>query len=384
MASRDGHNTTGDSERVPSWLATTTAWTWRTLILIVGFAALLTVLVRLYLVTLPVVVALILATLCVPPARWLEGRGFPRAAAAGIVVVGGLVAFAGLIAALTPAFIEQVQELRPTVAAAIDQVFAFLDTQFGWDREEIVDVINQGMASLAQQGGQVAGQILSGAAIAIQILASLVLAIVLLFFFVKDGEQIVAWFIARAPDRHTATMRAVSRRSWDALAGFVRGTALVALIDALGIGLGLWIVGVPLVLPLTVLVFFGSFIPVLGAFLTGLLAVLVALAATNLTTTLIVLAIVIGVQQFEGNVLQPVIMRRAVALHPVVILGALTAGATLIGVIGAFLAVPVAAVLSAASNELRLRHEAAAAGLDQGADPDPLGPEDAPIATDTP
>ena len=384
MASRDGHNTTGDSGRVPSWLATTTAWTWRTLILIVGFAALLTVLVRLYLVTLPVVVALILATLCVPPARWLEGRGFPRAAAAGIVVVGGLVAFAGLIAALTPAFIEQVQELRPTVAAAIDQVFAFLDTQFGWDREEIVDVINQGMASLAQQGGQVAGQILSGAAIAIQILASLVLAIVLLFFFVKDGEQIVAWFIARAPDRHTATMRAVSRRSWDALAGFVRGTALVALIDALGIGIGLWIVGVPLVLPLTVLVFFGSFIPVLGAFLTGLLAVLVALAATNLTTTLIVLAIVIGVQQFEGNVLQPVIMRRAVALHPVVILGALTAGATLIGVIGAFLAVPVAAVLSAASNELRLRHEAAAAGLDQGADPDPLGPEDAPIATDTP
>ena len=384
MASRDGHNTTGDSERVPSWLATTTAWTWRTLILIVGFAALLTVLVRLYLVTLPVVVALILATLCVPPARWLEGRGFPRAAAAGIVVVGGLVAFAGLIAALTPAFIEQVQELRPTVAAAIDQVFAFLDTQFGWDREEIVDVINQGMASLAQQGGQVAGQILSGAAIAIQILASLVLAIVLLFFFVKDGEQIVAWFIARAPDRHTATMRAVSRRSWDALAGFVRGTVLVALIDALGIGIGLWIVGVPLVLPLTVLVFFGSFIPVLGAFLTGLLAVLVALAATNLTTTLIVLAIVIGVQQFEGNVLQPVVMRRAVALHPVVILGALTAGATLIGVIGAFLAVPVAAVLSAASNELRLRHEAAAAGLDQGADPDPLGPEDAPIATDTP
>lgn len=381
MASSSGRGAADDG-RVPSWLATTTAWTWRALVLIVGSAALLTVLIRLYLVTLPVVVALILATLCVPPARWLERHGFPRAAAASTVVIGGVLAFSGLIAALTPAFIEQVQELRPTVAQAIDEVFRFLDTRFGWDRQEVVDVINQGMATLAEQGGQVAGQVLSGAAIAIQMVAALVLAIVLLFFFVKDGEQIVAWFIARSPDHHAGTVRAVGRRAWTALAGFVRGTALVALIDAVGIGVGLWIVGVPLVLPLAVLVFFGGFIPVLGAFLTGILAVLVALAATDLATTLIVLAIVVGVQQFESNVLQPVIMRRAVALHPVVILGALTAGATLIGVIGAFLAVPVAAVVSAAANELRLRHEAAAAGHDPGADPDPMGPEDAPIATD--
>ncbi len=163
----------------------------------------------------------------------------------------------------------------------------------------------------------------------------------------------------------------------------MRGTALVALVDAIGIGVGLAILGVPLVLPIAVLTFFGGFIPVIGAFVAGLIAVLVALASTGeLTTTLLVLAVVVGVQQFESNVLQPVIMRRAVSLHPVVILAALTAGGLLAGIIGAFLAVPIAAVLSAVGNELRLRHEAAARGEPIEDEPDPVGPEGHPVPTD--
>jgi putative heme transporter len=372
---------TPELARVPSWLASSTAWAWRILVLLTAFSVVLWLLIRLYLVSLPVIIALILSTLCVPLARALEARGVHRTAAAAIVVIGGVVAFGGLIAALTPAFIAQVQELRPTVIDAVDQVFEFLETgPLGWDREEVMGFLEQGLDAARERGGEIAGQVVSGAAIAVQGIAAITLAVVLLFFFVKDGEQIVAWMLSRTPPAYEDTMRAVGRRAWTALAGFVRGTAAVALIDAVGIGIGLAIVGVPLVLPIALLVFLGGFIPVIGAFVTGLIAVLVALAAGGFQQALVVFAIVVAVQQLESNVLQPVIMRRAVSLHPVVILAALTAGATLTGIVGAFLAVPVVAVASAVGNELRLRHEAATIGATP--DDDPIGPPQDPVETD--
>jgi putative heme transporter len=145
----------------------------------------------------------------------------------------------------------------------------------------------------------------------------------------------------------------------------------VALIDAVGVGVGLAVLGVPLVLPLGFLVFLGGFIPVVGAFVTGMLAVLVAWASGGLGTALAVAVLVLVVQQVESNVLQPLIMRKAVALHPIVVLAGITAGAIIAGVIGAFLAVPLVAMLAAAGNELRLRHEARLAGAILG--PTPLG-----------
>ncbi len=343
--------------RVPSWLTTLAAWTWRILVVLIGASALLYVLIRLYLVTLPVIVALILATLCVPPARWLERHRVHRTLATSVVLFGGIGVFGGMIAALTPAFVREVRQLGPTIAEAFDTLLVFLEDNFDWDRDEIMEAVEEGLQMLSDQSGQLASQVWSGAAIAVQMITALLLAIVLLFFFVKDGRQIVDWIIARTPDPYEETVRAVGRRSWTALSGFVRGTAIVAMVDAVGIGIGLAIVGVPLVLPIAVLVFLGGFIPVIGAFLTGLVAVLVALATGGFQQALIVLAIVVAVQQLESNVLQPVIMRRAVNLHPIVILAALTAGATLIGVVGVFLAVPIAAVAAAAGNELRIRHE---------------------------
>ena len=350
--------TRGDDGRVPSWLATSTAWTWRILVILVGATAILYVLTRLYLVTLPIIVAVILCTLCVPVAHALERRRVHKMLAASISVFGGLAIVSGIIAALVPVFVQEIGELVETVQEGLEQILIFLDESFGWGEDEVADLLDQGLTLLQEQSGQLAQQALTGAAIAVQAVAAIVLALVLLFFFVKDGEQIVGWMIDRTPPIYRDTMRAVGRRGWTALAGFVRGTAAIALIDAIGIGIGLAILGVPAVLPIAVLVFLGGFIPVIGAFVTGLLAVLVALADGGLQIALIALAIVVGVQQFESNVLQPVIMRRAVRLHPVVILSALTAGATLLGLIGAFLAVPVAAVAAAMANELRLRHEA--------------------------
>jgi putative heme transporter len=354
----EGRRLRPETARVPSWLATGTAWSWRLLVLLLGVSVFVVVAVQLALVTVPVILALILATLAAPPARGLERVGAPPGLAASVVVFGGTaLAIAGL-AALVPAFLEQVRELGPTVQEAGSDLLDWLENgPLGLDRDQLAGFGRELTTGLQDQGGAVARGALSLVASVVEGLTALILALILLFFFVKDGEHMWAWVVARAPEVHRHTVIAAGERSWEALAGYVRGTALVAMIDAVGIGIGLAIVGVPLVMPLAVLVFIGGFVPIVGAFVTGLLAVAVAFADGGVGQALIVLAIVVVVQQVESDVLQPVIMRRAVPLHPVVVLAVLTAGAKLVGIVGAFLAVPIAAVVSAVGNELRLRHE---------------------------
>ena len=349
---------TDDRPPVPRWLDRAGAWSWRLLALAAAVGLVVWALAQLYLVSLPVIVALVLATLCVPPARALEARGLRPALAAVIVVLGGLALLVGLVALLTPSFVDQILQLRPTIEAGIEDVLGWLESgPLGWDRERIDELLQQARSTASSSSSRIFSGVLSGAAIVAETLAGLALVIVLLFFFVKDGAQIVDWFVARTPERHRDDLRAAGGRAWSALGGYVRGTATVAVIDALGIGTGLALIGVPLVLPLSILVFLGAFLPVIGAFLAGLVAVLVALADGGAGAALLTLALILAVQQVEGNVLQPIIMRRAVALHPVVVLIALTAGAAVAGIAGAFLAVPIAAVVAAVGNELRLRSE---------------------------
>lgn len=348
-----------DERSVPRWLDRAGSWSWRLVVLALAIALTVWVLTRLYLVSLPVIVALILATLCVPPARALQARGLKPGLAATIVVVGGLALIVTVVALLTPSFVEQILQLRPTVEAGVDDILSWLEEgPLGWDRARIDELLAQARSTASSSGSRIFSSVLSGAAIVAETIAGLALVVVLLFFFVKDGAEIVDWFIARTPDRRRDDLRAAGGRAWDALGGYVRGTATVALIDAIGIGIGLAIIGVPLVLPLAILVFLGAFLPVIGAFLAGLVAVLVALADGGGAAALLTLALIVAVQQLEGNVLQPIIMKRAVALHPVVVLIALTAGASVAGIAGAFLAVPITAVVAAVGNELRLRSEA--------------------------
>ena len=359
-ARTDRHQRGARGAFVPRWLDRSAAWTWRLLILLVALLAVLWLLSRLLVVSLPLIVAIILSTLCAPAARWLQQRGLKPAPAASVVVIGGLVVLISIVAVLTPSFVDQLRELGPTLTEARDDVLTWLETgPLGYDRAEVEQLLSnlQSAASGGGGSGLVSG-VLSGVSIAAQVFAGLLLLVVLTFFFVKDGDEIVQWFIDRTSPAYRPTVRAVGDRAWSALGGYVRGTALIALIDALGIMIGLLILQVPLVAPLTFLAFLGGFLPVIGAFTAGLIAVLVALAAGGVVKALLVLAVIVGVQQLEGNLLQPMIMRRAVALHPVVILIALGAGAALAGIVGAFLSVPVAAVIAAAGNELRLRTEA--------------------------
>ena len=233
------------------------------------------------------------------------------------------------------------------------------DAPFGIeiDVSQVLDQV-RGALSSGGSGGAVVDNILTGLSTAGQFLAGLALTVVLLFFIVKDGDVIVAWLGGLLSRTHRPTAAALGQRAWSALSGYVRGTAAIAAIDAIGIGIGLAILGVPLVFPLMLLVFFGGFLPVVGAFLAGLVAVLVALASGGFVTALLALGVVLLVQQLEGNFLHPTIMHRAVALHPIVVLLALGAGAALAGIIGAFLSVPIMAVVAAVGNELRLRNRA--------------------------
>lgn len=346
--------------RVTPWFDTLAQYSWRGLVVLVAIGAVIWSLAFLYLVTIPIIVALVLATFCVPAARWIEARGLPPAAAAGVVVVGGVLVIGGALAAMAPSFIRQAQDLGPQIEDGIDQFYEWLETgPVGLSRAEVDDFvanISTQTDGLTDTATSVAFAVGSG-------VAALLLTFVLLFFLVKDGEEIVAWLLARCPDTKRDTISAVSARSWRALGSFMRATALVALIDAIGIAIGLAILDVPLVFPLAFLVFLGGFIPVVGALITGLLAVLVGWASGGLGTAIGVLVVVLLVQQIESNLLQPIIMRRAVSLHPIVVLAGVTAGAIIAGIIGAFLAVPVVAMLAAAGNELRLRHEARLAGL---------------------
>jgi predicted PurR-regulated permease PerM len=194
--------------------------------------------------------------------------------------------------------------------------------------------------------------VLSGATLAVEVVTGGLLSLVLTFFFVKDGDRIGNWFARQAGSRGD-DVRAVGRRAFETLGAYLRGQATVGLIDGVFIGIGLAVVGVPLAVPLAFLVFLGAFLPIVGAFLSGLIAALVALVSKGLVAALIIVGITIFVQQLEGHVLAPLVLGRAVKLHPVVILLALTGGGVVGGIIGAALAVPAVAVVTSVGSYLR-------------------------------
>ena len=216
--------------------------------------------------------------------------------------------------------------------------------------------IQQGREQL--QNGGVAGKLLTGAMLVVQWAAAVILIAVLTFFFLKDGEQLRDWTVGLFAEQRRPVLRELFVRAWDALAAYVQGVFLVATMDAVLIGIALVLVGVPIALPLIVLTFIGAFFPVIGAFLAGGAAVLVALVSGGAVDAVIILVVIVIVQQLEGNVFYPVVVGKRLRLHPVAILLALTAGGVLAGVAGAFLAIPIAAVVSAVLDFTR-EHRAA-------------------------
>ena len=300
-------------------------------------------------------VGLMTAALLTPVAQWAEDRGLPRSLAAFLVVLGGMLIGAAVLALVvwrfvseTPALVQQLDQLRSQLQQWLQ------NGPFSLTAQQISSTVDQTLSQLQSQWQQYAGRLLMMTMATVRWIGAFLLAVVLAFFLIRDRQQIAGWIIDRTVDEERREeARAAGLQGWTTLRDYIRGTVLVGLVDAVLIGAALLILGVPLVAPLTALVFLGAFIPVVGATASGALAVGIAGLAQGFTTALIVLAAVIVVQQLEGNVLQPVLMGSAVNLHPIVIMLVLTAGGLLAGLVGAIVAVPITAVIANVGHEIR-------------------------------
>lgn len=332
---------------IPTRLETAAAYSWRLLAIAAAVGVTAVVAAELRLVVLPVFLALFSTAALRPLAVFLIDRGAAPALAAFSVLAGTLLVLAGLGALIVPPFVDQIDDLGRSVRAGVEEVGEWLlEGPADLSRSELDRRLDEGLQRVEDNSGALFSGLLSGALVLVEVVAGLLLAVVITFFFIKDGDQIWAWVVGLFPDRRAEEVREVGRRVWATLGGYLRGVTLVAAFDAVFIGLALVAVGVPAALPLAVLTFFGAYIPIAGAVLTGLAAVLVALVAEGVTGAVIIAVAVFAVQQIESNFLQPVVVGRAVRVHPVAILLAVTAGAVTAGIIGALITVPLTAVAS--------------------------------------
>jgi len=297
-----------------------------------------------WVVLFPISMALIIATVLGPPVAWLRHRGFPAALAAAIVVIGFIAALVGIIAVLTPQVAGQADDLASSASDGLQKVRDWLTGEpLNLSDGQISSAISALQDKLQESATTISSGVFTTISTATSIIVNLVLVLMLTFFFVKDGHKFLPWINALGGQRAGDHLTEVLGRVWATLGGFIRTQTLVALIDAVIIGAGLAILGSPLAVPLAVITFFGGYIPIIGAFISGALAVLVTLVTNDYKDALIALLIVVLVQQLEGNVLSPMLQGKNMNLHPAVVLMSVTAGGSLFGVTGAFLAVPVAA-----------------------------------------
>lgn len=302
------------------------------------------VVARTWVVILPVVLAVIVCTVLWPPVRWLRSRSVPPALAALIGVVVAAAAIAGVVAAVAPSIADQVSKLSSKAVDGIRQVQDWMHgPPLNISDAQLNSAVSAITGRLESSGTQVASGFFTGVSAATSALITLFTTAVITFFLLKDGPRFLPWLRRSVGSPAAPHLAEVLTRMWRTLGGFIRTQALVSLVDAVLIGVGLVILGVPLAYVLAIITFVGGFVPIVGAFVAGALAVLIALVSNGVVTALIVLAIILAVQQLEGNILQPWLQSKSMNLHAVVVLLAVTLGGTVFGVIGAFLAVPVAA-----------------------------------------
>ena len=351
-----------DDDAVDPFVRKTAAWAWRLLVILAAIAALLWLMDRLQVIVVPVALAVILTALLLPAVDWLDRRGAPRGAAVALVLLTGFAAFGGILSFVVSQFISGLPGLTEQVTRSIDNATQWLiEGPAHLSREQIDRAGDAVVKSLRDNQERLTSGALSTAATITEIVTGALLMLFTLIFLLYGGRNIYA-FLTRIVPAHTRDrVRDAGRAGFGSLIGYVRATFLVALVDAVGIGAGLAIMSVPLALPLASLVFLGAFVPLVGAVVTGFLAVVVALLAKGFVYALITLGLIIAVQQLEAHVLQPLVMGRAVSIHPLAIVLAISAGAVLAGIVGALLAVPALAFLNSAIRVLAADDPAAEA-----------------------
>lgn len=296
---------------------------------------------------LPIILALIVTTVLWPPAAWLRRRGVPPGFASLMVILSAFGSFCFVIWVVAPSVGRQSQTLYFQAFEGVQRAQLWLQgPPLNLDPEDLNDRINYGVQWLQNRAGVIAGEIFSGLGVATSVLVTTGVVLILTFFFLKDGDRFLPWLRDVVGKRAGWHLTELLTRAWTALSAFIRAQAIVSAVDAIFIGVGLVVLGVPMALALGVLTFIAGFIPIVGAFVAGSLAVLVTLVSLGVTKAIVVLLIVVLVQQLEGNILSPLLHSRAVNLHPVIVLVSVTIGGSLFNIIGAFLAVPFAAMVA--------------------------------------
>ena len=329
------------------------AWAWRLVVLAAAAAVLFWLIQRFVVIVVPLALALILTALFLPAVDWLHRHRVPRWLAVILVFLLGLGALGGLLTFVVTRFIEGLPHL-------IDQITVSIDSLRDWaangplelGQQQINNAVDSAIGTLQQRQAEITSGVMSTASALAKFVTGFFITIFMLIVFLHGGRSIYEFVTRIVPVQVRERVRDAGRSGFTTLTGYVQGTFVVALVDGIGIGIGLLVLGIPLALPLASLVFLGAFVPFVGAMVTGFLAVVIAVLAKGWLYGLFTLGLVLAVQQLEGNVLQPLIMGRAVRLHPLAVLVALTAGGVVAGIIGVLLAVPLLAFLDHAVRSL--------------------------------
>lgn len=345
-----------DDAEVAHSLRIAAAWSWRLIVVGVVGWALLRFIGIISIVVIPLAIAMLLSALLAPAVGWLLRARLPRSLATFLVLVGGIGAVAGTLTLVVNQFVEGLPDLADNASRGILQIqnwartgpLHLSDAQVDNTIDSARSWLNANTSSLTATGVATAttiAEVFTGAA----------LVLFATFFFLRDGRKIWRFIVRLFPVNARWQLSDAGDASWETLGAYVRATVLVAFIDAVGIGLFLVIFNVPFPFPLAALVFLGAFIPIVGASISGTVAALVALVDRGWVVALVILGAVILVQQIEGHILQPLIMGRAVAIHPLVVIIGIASGVVLAGIVGALVAVPLIAVLNTGVRRLNRR-----------------------------
>ena len=323
------------------------AWAWRLLVILTAAVVVLWVSKRLEIIIVPVLLALMISALLVPAVDWMDRRGLPRGAAVAVVLLGGFAILGGILTFVVSQFIVGLPDLTEQVTHSIDNTRRWLIEGPAHLRSEQIDSAgNAAIQALHNNQAKLTSGALSTAATITELVTGAVLVLFTLIFFLYGGRNIWQYVVKIFPIGVRDRVMEAGSAGYGSLIGYVRATFLVALTDAAGVGTGLAIMGVPLALPLASLVFLGAFIPLIGALISGLLAVVVALLAKGIVYALLTLGLLIVINQLEAHLLQPLVMGRAVSIHPLAVVLAIATGGVLAGIPGALLAVPTVAFLN--------------------------------------
>jgi predicted PurR-regulated permease PerM len=345
-----------DDADVPHALRIAAAWSWRLIVIGVVGWALIKVVGLIQVVMIPLAVALLLSALLAPAVGWLLRVRVPRSLATAVVLIGGLAAVVGTLTLVINEFIAGVPELSSKASDGVRQIQQWAKTgPLHLSDSQLDSYIAEAQKWVDENTQSLTSGALSTAATLFEVLTGALLVLFASFFFLRDGRRIWRFLVGLLPVNARWRVDDAGTAAWATLGAYVRATVLVAFIDAVGIGAALFIFKIPFAFPLAALVFLGAFIPIVGAALSGAVAVLVALVDSGWATALIILGAVIVVQQVEGHVLQPLIMGRAVAIHPLAVIVGIAAFGVLAGIVGAIVAVPVIAVLNTAIRRLSQR-----------------------------